>query len=102
MVCALSVGSSQEEVTNAEVEVLASKLDGIAEDLVELKLLAKQTNGRVTELERHKIARDAAEAARAETHTTYEKRGHRRYDQFSPIATGTFLVSLGAALGHFL
>jgi hypothetical protein len=89
-------------VTNAEVEVLASKLDGISENLVELKVLAKQTNGRVTELERHKIANDAAEAARSETHSGYESRGRRKYDQLSPIATGTFLVALGAALGHFL
>lgn len=90
------------EMTQTEVEVLAQKLDDIAEDLTELKSLAKETNGRVTALERDRIAREAAAAARAETHTTYQTRGHRRYDQFSPILTGIFLVSLGAVLGHFL
>lgn len=96
-------------MTQSEVDLLAQKLDRIAVDLDELKGLARTTNGRVTQLERDKIAREAAQAERQRMLEAAEEVGekvadrrNKWVDRAAAAGTGSFCVVLGALLGYWL
>lgn len=52
-----------EERRRADMEVVHKRIDEVQEDLSEIKAQTKETNGRVTALEKWRIARDAVKAA---------------------------------------